>query len=121
MARMPGTLTVGRQVYTIVNDAEGWSTTASGDLGLKHQDHGATNHHRLLLCINPHDNPYQQADTLLHELLHIVWFMGGMDTAGTQEAINEREEDVIARLTPWLLLALAENPGVQAFLENPEG
>lgn len=121
MASMPGIIKVGRQHYTVVSDVEGWSTVAAGDLGLKHTDHGATNHHRLLICVNPHDNAYQQADTLLHEVLHCVWFVGVLDNAGRQDNDNEREEDFIARFTPWLLLVLAENPSLQAFIENPEG
>lgn len=121
MGTMPDQITVGRLDYTVINDVEQWSTTATGDLGLKHSDHGATNHHRMVVCINPHDHVQQQADTLLHEILHICWFVGAMDTAGTQDAVNEREEDFIARLTPWLLLVLAKNPGVVQFLQNPEG
>jgi hypothetical protein len=122
MATMPGTIKVGRFHYTVVNDVEGFADLSAGDLGVRHTDHGATNHHRLLCAVNPHDHVQQQADTLLHEVLHMVWFVAVMDDAGsTEQPTNEREESIIARMTPWLSLTLAENPGLQAFLQNPEG
>lgn len=119
MARLPETVIVGRLVYTVVSDAARFHELSQGDLGVRASDHGATNHHRTLMAINPSDSPEQQADTLLHEILHCCWFVSNADDLTAVE--GHREEETIARLTPWLTMVLAQNPAVAAFIQNPEG
>jgi hypothetical protein len=119
MAPLPHSIKVGRLVYEVVNDAATFHELCQGDLGVRATDHGATNHHRTLMAINPSDSLHQQADTLLHEVMHVCWFVSNADDLEKME--GEKEESTIARLTPWLTLVLAENPEVSAFIQNPEG
>lgn len=119
MARMPQQVIVGRMTYRVSVDPEEWHRL-NNDGAINGRDHGASHHHRLLIVVNPTDHPHQQADTLMHEIMHCCWFVGCLDTAAAVEAVNEREEKIIGQLTPWLVLVLAQNPDVVAFLQNPE-
>src|SRR3954468_6414293 len=116
MAPLPDSVKVGRLVYTVVSDAAQFHELSQGDLGVRASDHGATNHHRTLMAINPSDSPCQQADTLLHEIMHCCWFVSNADDLDRID--GEKEESTIARLTPWLTMVLAENPAVSAFIQN---
>jgi hypothetical protein len=118
MARMPEHITVGRMTYRVTATTEEWHELSQSVINSR--DHGATNHHRLLIAVNPTDHPQQQADTLLHETLHCCWFIGCVDTAVAVDDVHDREEKVIGQLTPWLVMALAQNPDLVAFLQNPE-
>lgn len=118
MAQLPGFIKIGRLLYTVVSDAATFHELSQGDSGVRSNDHGASNHHRTMIAINPSDSPTQKADTLLHEILHCIWFVSSADDIQRME--GDKEEATIARLTPWLCLVLAENPGVAAFINEPE-
>lgn len=115
MATMPSAIKVGRHRYRVVNDVAEWNSLSNGT-GVRHSDHGATHHHWSLIAINPTDSPSQQADSLLHEVLHVIWFVASLDHMPE----GDREEPTVARLTPWLSLVLCDNPDMMAFLNDPE-
>ena len=50
--------------------------------------------------------PDEEADTLLHEVLHACFAAGCIDLTQLQE------ENIIERLTPWLHAFLSQNPAI---------
>jgi hypothetical protein len=118
MAHMPATITVGRLTYTVRSDKESWHDYGQTQAVSQH-DHGASQHHELTILVNPSDHPHQQADTLLHEVMHCVWFQASASLINpTQE--SDREEHTISVLCPWLTMVLAQNPDLARFIEDPE-
>lgn len=119
MAPMPALLRVGRMRYRVTQDSEEWNRLST-EGGMKGGDHGGTNHHMCLVAINPSDAPYQKADTLLHEVLHIIWYISAI-TGADLEHTDDKDEYMVSHLTPWLAMVIADNPGLLAYVQNPEG
>lgn len=117
MAKMPQQVTVGRTTYRVVCDAAEWHELTQ-KIGINQNDHGGTNHHQLIMAVNPSDHAQQQADTLLHEIMHAIWFVGCLANALNSE--GDKEEAVIGQLSPWMTLVLAQNPDVYSFIADPE-
>lgn len=57
-------------------------------------------------------------DTLMHEVLHAVFFASGICRLLGWD--NETEEKAIRMLTPWLLQLIQENPALIEFLTAVE-
>jgi hypothetical protein len=47
-------------------------------------------------------------DTLLHEILHALWFLSGAGAVGEED--ENLEELLVGMLTPWLMSILKDNP-----------
>lgn len=56
--------------------------------------------------------PSMERETVMHEVLHAVFAMNGLQ----QEWGEEKEEAVVRRLSPVLLAAMRDNPRLVAFL-----
>src|SRR5687768_7770099 len=100
MGQMPGHIKVGRNTYTVVHDKALWNDLVQGS-NLSQSNHGMSNHHLLVIAVNPNDAPHQKADTLLHEVLHCIWFSACMSNINPPDE-SEREEQTIGQLSPWL-------------------
>jgi|KBSSwiStaDraftv2_1062776.scaffolds.fasta_scaffold2668229_2 hypothetical protein len=118
MGQMPGHIKVGRSMYTVHCSKETWHDYTQ-ESAVNQHDHGASQHHKLVILVNPSDHPHQQADTLLHEVLHCIWFQANMTAINPPEE-SHREEITISQLTPWLTMALADNPKLALFIHNPQ-
>lgn len=118
MGQMPERIKVGRNVYTVVCSKESWHDLTQ-ESAVNQHDHGASQHHRLLIAVNPSDALHQQADTIIHEVLHCIWFQSNMDSVNPPEE-SHREEITISQMSPWLTMVLAENPELALFIQNPE-
>ena len=120
MGQMPSHIKVGRNVYEVFCDKEVWHDYTQEN-SINQHDHGASQHHKLVILVNPSDHPHQKADTLLHEVLHGIWFQANMNAINpTTDNPGDREEITISQMTPWLTMVLAENPGLSLYLQNPE-
>lgn len=64
------------------------------------------------IYVEPDQHPSQRRDTLLHEVLHAVASV----TALESEWGDEREEEIVLRMTPALLDVLRRNPRLVAYL-----
>jgi len=64
----------------------------------------------LRLMVNPNMPPDQIADTLLHEMLHAIWYtvQAGLD--------EDEQERVVGSIASTLLDTLRRNPSLVAFL-----
>lgn len=118
MATMPQHIKVGRNMYAVLCDKEAWHDWTQENAVNQH-DHGASQHHKLIILVNPSDHPHQQADTLLHEVLHCIWFQGNMNTINPPDE-GQREEITISQMCPWLVMVLADNPQLALFIHNPQ-
>ena len=74
--------------------------------------HGMTNTTAMRITLNPKNSPDRQRDTLMHESLHAILDLAGLN----QDLGQEMEERVVNRLAPVLLDALRRNPRLVAYL-----
>jgi hypothetical protein len=79
-----------------------------------HTDHelfGVTMASQQKIYVDP-DVPLQTGqDTLLHELLHAIFDVAGLNIE-LDDGAKLTEEQIIRRVTPWLLMLLKDNPHV---------
>jgi hypothetical protein len=67
------------------------------------EDLGRTDNDVALLLVRDGLAPAMERDTLLHEMLHAIWYVSGLDA--NKEGI---EEVYISALTPWLMMVLTD-------------
>jgi hypothetical protein len=65
------------------------------------------------IAIREGQAPIEEADTIVHEMLHAIWYV--MDIG-----LHKSEEHVVRKLATGLTLALKNNPQLLAYLSNPE-
>ncbi len=56
-------------------------------------------------------SPQQAADTLLHEILHAVWMIGGLSH-------RDGEERLVASLATQICAVVRQNPDIVKFLQK---
>lgn len=106
----PGTVQVGPHVYTIVVDRKR-AIDASVTYGFTHPDWSE-------IILGPDQCLSQQRDTVLHELLHALLALVGVNKGGDRALLPEEddEERLVTALSPLLLDTLRRNPDLTAFL-----
>ena len=100
---IPNTIKVGAQVYRRVK------APPSGDPSPR----GETNNRKSQFYLADDLSLTQQQDTLLHEVLHMIW-----DNFPRVDLLNQKdvEETVVSGLSPYLLAVLRDNPRLVEFL-----
>jgi hypothetical protein len=74
---------------------------------------GESDHHTLDIHIRLSQDVQQQADTLLHEIMHCCVELGGrLKTWADDADTDEVEEHAVARLCSPLLAVLVDNPSM---------
>jgi len=66
------------------------------------------------LYLNPQMTADMAVDTLLHEIIHAIWVVAGLEA-------RVSEERVAATVGTWMHLVLSENPDVLDFIQNARG
>jgi len=74
---------------------------------------GFSDHGSCIIVINPTLCQSQTQATLLHEVLHCVWKLGGW----SEPMPGIKEEDIIVRMESGLLDTLRRNPDLLGYLE----
>ena len=112
MAKLPKMVKVGPYKYSIVTDR-----TKCRNASKKKDKYlwGETSPVYQTIYLNPDQGADSKADTLLHELLHAVWYHQGM-----REHKIESEEQIVATLAPGILDVLRRNPKIVEYLVNGE-
>lgn len=107
--KLPPTLKVGALEYRLTDDPVELlqRCRANSEDLLGHCDR-----RQLVINIDDSQAPGQRRDSLLHEALHGVTDIVGL----AAEWGGEREETIVARLTPALLALLRDNPKLVAYL-----
>jgi len=104
--KLPETVRVGPFVYTVkLDDSLIDDRTNDGAWGLtRHQDQ------EILLKGSLH--PMQHAETLTHEMLHVVWGL----TALRKDFVRDDQEKIVTALAPIMLMVLRDNPALLRYL-----
>jgi len=118
MAKLPNTVRVGTDIVVIETRPEGEDLFESHN-GTRHAL-GALDHQTGEMRIRDESgqSQSQMRDSLLHELVHAALRKANLHHDILKK--SNREEDVVARITPWLLLILRENPKAVAYLLEPD-
>jgi len=111
MSRIPTLIDVGPYTYRVVSDE---LCMLRKEKELETGLYGYTDHLGLEIGIAQTVAVDNQTETLLHEVLHCITRMMGLDWT------TEDEEKVIKHLSPLLLDTLRRNPGLVAYLLNQE-
>lgn len=110
--KLPAKVKVGPFTYKVTSDRHDMNQRCrdeSTDL-LGHCDRRMG-----VISVEPQQSLEQKRDTLLHEVLHAITDMTGIEA----EMSNELEEQIVRRLSPVLLEVLRKNPKLVAFLVAP--
>lgn len=113
MPDMPERIQVGPHRYTVEATEAAIAKARAGGPGPSLM--GQHDSHDLTIVLAPDLPASQQADTLLHELLHAVMAHSGIDAVLTNER-DGLDEQVVMAVTALLLDTLQRNPDLVAFL-----
>ena len=73
---------------------------------------GLCDNANMVIHILDGQHPVEEADTLIHELLHAIWFIMSIDQGGVDE------EAVVGRLASGLIGVFLDNPELLAYLQS---
>lgn len=73
---------------------------------------GLCDNANMVLHILDGQHPVEEADTVLHELLHAIWFIMSIDQGGVDE------EAVVGRLASGLIGVFLDNPELLVYLKS---
>lgn len=116
MAQPPTQIKVGPREYSVRWDDETYRRV-SLDEGRELE--GNSNHPREEMMLRPGRGANWTADTLLHETLHAVLNLHGVNLDNVKE-VADLEEYLVSVTSPLLLMVLRDNPDLLAFLLEPE-
>ena len=72
---------------------------------------GTCNTQRCLIAIREGQHPVEEADTLIHEIMHAVWYCMSISEGGAGE------EAVVRRMASGFAAVLMDNPDLLKYLE----
>ena len=73
---------------------------------------GLCDNSNLVIHVLDGQHPVEEYDTLIHELLHAIWFIMSIDYGGLDE------ESVVRRLASGLTGVFLDNPELLAYLQS---
>ena len=73
---------------------------------------GLCDNSNLVIHVLDGQHPVEESDTLIHELLHAIWFIMSIDHGGLDE------ESVVRRLASGLTGVFLDNPELLAYLQS---
>jgi hypothetical protein len=110
------TVKVGFHRYAVVCSDGAWKEAMDFG-GTKYQGFGATHHIMQKIFLNPSQQPTQMADTLMHEIWHVVKLVSGWD-GDDMVKVDDSEEYVIKTMNSLWCQVIAENPVVIRFVQE---
>ena len=109
----PTRLKVGACVYTIHWDQDSWDKSYK-----KEERVGTTNHDTSDIYIRPELSLSAQREVLMHEVLHVMLWVGGISLPRISGDHDEQEEAFVQAFTPWLHLLYTQNPQIADFMTS---
>ena len=77
---------------------------------------GMCNNHQCVIVVKDNQHPIEEADTLLHEIFHAVWYCMSIAMGNTDE------EQVVRRLSTGMMSVMMDNPQLLKYfqaIQNP--
>lgn len=109
---LPKTIVVGPFDYTITVDTDAINVKQVEERSMLY---GCTSRQRGEIHLHPDNSPSVMRETFLHEVLHTVTNVAGLDA----ELATEDEERFVRRVSPILLDVLRRNPKAVQYLLAP--
>lgn len=78
-------------------------------------EYGECVSHLQLIRLAKNQTAQGVGDTLLHEILHAIWYESGLFDVKRPD-----EERIVRTLSTWLKMVFRDNPHVAAFILHPE-
>lgn len=116
--KMPKTVKVGASVYYLDNSEETWNERVLGG-HVTLETWGETDHKLNRVYIRPGQGLSQEQHTVIHEVLHLLFFYGISDDIMSQLPVSDKEEYMVGALEPFILMLLRDNPDLTAYLVQP--
>lgn len=115
---MPKTVKIGAAVYTFDNSEENWhSRVINGHVTI--DTWGETDHKLNQVHIRAGQSLSQEQHTVIHEVLHLIWFYSLSDSVMGQVPHEDKEEYMVGALEPFMLMVLRDNPDLLEYLTQP--
>ena len=105
---LPATIKVGWKIFTL----EVWDPV---DAARAHK-YGECDHLAGVIRIDRRYGDAQFAETLLHELMHAAFDIGGISRVNPDDRFSE--EAVVSFLSTWMMTIFADNPWLLGFLHS---
>lgn len=106
----PSQVRIGAKMFRITWDQESWDgILLAGSMNDHDKGVGFSDSEVSRIHIKPGQSLGEEQDTLVHEILHMIW---SQVPAG--DAMDE--EFIVSGFSPWLLLVLQDNPSVISYL-----
>lgn len=83
-----------------------------GDCTIEHENLGQCDHKKLTIAIQDHQAPVEEADTLLHEILHAIWHQMSINCGPLDE------EPIVRRMTSGFMQVFLDNPELLKYLSS---
>lgn len=99
----PRSLRIMGKTYTV-------SYVYEGEIALSNL--GQTDNRKLLICIQDGLAPVEEADTLIHETFHAIWYTMGIGHGPYDE------ESIVHRMSSGLLQVYLDNPEFLKYLSS---
>lgn len=112
VAAIPTHVGVGPIMYAVEHDA-----SVVREM-LRSNPQGCTDHEQARMAVDPDTDPGQQRLTLVHEWLHGMLQVSGAGQLLDEAADEELEERLVTVLAPWLLMGIATNQEMMAWLSQ---
>jgi len=78
---------------------------------------GLCNNSQCVIVVKDGQHPVEEADTLLHEIFHAVWYCMSISSGGAAE------EEVVRRMASGMLSVIMDNPDLLKYfqaIQNPK-
>lgn len=108
-APLPKVIHIGPMAYSVTVDA---NDLLKATVEQRSSLFGWSCERRQVIGVDPDQAPGSKRDTVLHEVLHQVLCVSGL----ASEWGGDQEEQVVRRLTPWLVGVIRANPKLIEFL-----
>lgn len=77
-------------------------------------DYGSTCHNNFIIQVKGNQIPLEEADTFLHEIMHVLWYHMGLCADNSDDV----EERMVRTLSTALIYALRNNPNLLNYFKE---
>lgn len=82
------------------------------DCTIEHENLGQCDHKKMTIAVQDHQPLVEEADTLLHEILHAIWYQMSINCGPMDE------EPIVRRMTSGFMQVFLDNPELLKYLSS---